>query len=268
MPGSSRRGAAARLGHGHGPQLGVVGQPAVQRAQERPAAALEVLPGVLAVQDDRDERLFPAGRARVAAARLDEPRDEVVGRRLGVPAGVGEADQIRQRVIAERAGDACAAGARRTYGRVEPLRLLDVAVAVARERRRRACAPGSARRSPSTGSRRAATSGTMASDTEPFGRPQARRPAAEQPLVAGRRPRRAARRASSGCAKRWRGIARVGVGALVDVGVAQQRQNRVIERRGRDLDLAARRRPSRYSGIDRVQQLELDVARAAPCPPR
>ena len=45
----------------------------------------------------------------------------------------------------------------------------------------------------------------------------------------------------------------------VDVRVAQQRQNRVIERRRRDLDLAAgRRRP--VFGNDHVQQLELDRA--------
>ena len=40
---------------------GWLGQAAVERAQKRPAAALEMLPGVLAVEDDRDERLSPAG---------------------------------------------------------------------------------------------------------------------------------------------------------------------------------------------------------------
>ena len=63
----------------------MVGQPPVQRPQERPAAALEVLPGVLAVEDDRDERLSPAGALAIAPAGLDQPADEVVGRRVGAP---------------------------------------------------------------------------------------------------------------------------------------------------------------------------------------
>ena len=52
---------------------------------------------------------------------------------------------------------------------------------------------------------------------------------------------------------------RVGVRPQVDVGVAQQRQNRVVERRRRQLDLAARGRVA-VLGNDPVQQLELDLA--------
>src|SRR5687768_15095513 len=48
------------LAHRHGAQLGMGGQPSVQRAQERTTLSLIVLPGVLAVQDDEDGRLSPA----------------------------------------------------------------------------------------------------------------------------------------------------------------------------------------------------------------
>src|SRR4029450_10429142 len=42
----------ARFGHRHGPELGVLGQQPVERAEKWPAAAFEMLPGVLAVEDD------------------------------------------------------------------------------------------------------------------------------------------------------------------------------------------------------------------------
>ena len=52
-------------------------QPAVERAQERPAAALEVLPGIFAVQDDRD-----AAPRRPAGALADSGgRPRRAGRR-------------------------------------------------------------------------------------------------------------------------------------------------------------------------------------------
>ena len=51
---------------------------------------------------------------------------------------------------------------------------------------------------------------------------------------------------------------RVGVRAQVHVGVAQQRQNRVIERRGRDLNLAAGGSLA-ILGDDAVQELQLDA---------
>ena len=72
------------------------------RAEEGAAASLEVLPGVLAVQDDGDGGFSPAGARRVAAARFDQLSDEVVGGGIGIPAGVGEPDQVGQRVIAKR----------------------------------------------------------------------------------------------------------------------------------------------------------------------
>jgi len=44
--------ATARLAHRDGPELGMAGEPPVERAQKRPPAPLEVLPGVFAVEDD------------------------------------------------------------------------------------------------------------------------------------------------------------------------------------------------------------------------
>ena len=79
-------------------------------------------------------RLSPAGPRRGTAGPASTSRPtKSSAAASGGPAGVGEPDQIRQHVIAERARDRRAAGARRRYGRVEPLGLLDVAVAVARE---------------------------------------------------------------------------------------------------------------------------------------
>ena len=68
----------ARLRHRHGSHLRMTGQATIERPEERPSAALEVFPGVLAVQDDRDERVSPAGPVPIAAARLDQPGDEIV----------------------------------------------------------------------------------------------------------------------------------------------------------------------------------------------
>ncbi len=53
-------GAGRGLRDRHRPQLGVVREPAIQRPEERTALALVVLPGVFAVQDDRDDGLSPA----------------------------------------------------------------------------------------------------------------------------------------------------------------------------------------------------------------
>ena len=92
---SCRARRRAGFGHRDRPKLGMAGEPPVKRAEERAAAALEMLPGVLAVQDDRDERLSPAGRGRVAPAGLRQPRDEIVGRRVGRPAGIDEPDRDR-----------------------------------------------------------------------------------------------------------------------------------------------------------------------------
>ena len=51
-----------------------------------------------------------------------------------------------------------------------------------------------------------------------------------------------------------------GMRAQVDVGVAQQRQDRVVERRRRDLDLAARRPRRRYSGMTAFSSSSSTVA--------
>ena len=108
--------APARLAHRDGPELRMRGEPPVERPQERPSAPFEMLPGVLAVEDDEDDRLSPSARGREPAPRFRQPRDEVVGRRVGRPAGIDEADQIRQRVIAEPARDLHAPPASTRYG--------------------------------------------------------------------------------------------------------------------------------------------------------
>ena len=255
----------ARLPHRDGPELGVRGQAAIERAQERAAAAFEVLPGVLAVEDDRDERLSPAGAVAVAPAGLDEPRHEVVGRRFGRPAGVGEADEIRQHVIAERARDPRAAGPH-AGRRVEALGLLDVSVAVARERHaERARENQLVGRHPREARRGDERHHRVRHGA--FRRPQPHRPAAEQPLVARGRRARAARRRPPDATKRWRGRRAVGMRPQIDVRVAEQRQNRVIEGRRRQLDLPSRRGVAVF-GDHLVQQLELDLVAAAPCRPR
>src|SRR5207302_4033703 len=63
----------ARLGHRHRRELSMALEPAVQGAQEGPAAAVEMLPGVFSVQNDGDEGLFPAGARTAAAAGAAEP---------------------------------------------------------------------------------------------------------------------------------------------------------------------------------------------------
>ncbi len=77
MPFRARRGPRGRLGHRHRAKLRMRRQHAVKRPQERPAAPLEVLPGIFAVENDRDGRLFPAARLRKAPACLDHAVDEV-----------------------------------------------------------------------------------------------------------------------------------------------------------------------------------------------
>ena len=77
-----RRGRArGRLGHGDGLDVGGRSSAPIERAQERPAAAGVVLPRVLAVEDHRHGRDFPAGRLprtggppRARARRNRRPR--------------------------------------------------------------------------------------------------------------------------------------------------------------------------------------------------
>ena len=81
--------AATRLAHRHGSKLGMARETAVEGAQERAPAAFEVLPGVLTVEDDGDQRFSPAGACSVfrpastsrdtrssAAASACRPRSE------------------------------------------------------------------------------------------------------------------------------------------------------------------------------------------------
>ena len=91
-----------RLGHRDGLDVGGVRQRPVQRAQERPAAAVVILPGVLAVEDDRNGRDFPAAGLRESPARGADVLDEIGRGRAGVPRLVVKADAIRHRVIAEQ----------------------------------------------------------------------------------------------------------------------------------------------------------------------
>src|SRR5688572_22271998 len=87
----------------HCPNLGMRGQTPVQGPEEGPAPALEMLPRVLAVQDDGDDRFSPAALGAVTPSGLGKPLDKVRGCCLGIPPGIVEADQVRQRVVAEQA---------------------------------------------------------------------------------------------------------------------------------------------------------------------
>ena len=79
-----RRGRR-RLGHGDGADVGGLGQGCIERAQERPAAAGVMLPGILAVEDHANGTDFPAGGRAESSAGLADPLDEICGRRTRVP---------------------------------------------------------------------------------------------------------------------------------------------------------------------------------------
>src|SRR5262249_38356587 len=91
----------ARLRHRDRPQLGVVRETLIQGAEERPAAALEMLPGVFAVQNHENRWLFPTRPHAGSPTRFRQTRDEVVGCRVRAPARVLKADRVRQHVVAE-----------------------------------------------------------------------------------------------------------------------------------------------------------------------
>src|SRR5262249_45914660 len=80
----------------------------VERLEEVVAVERVVLPGIFAVVGD--EHGVVAGR-RVAVGELYELAREVRGGVIAVPGGVGEADEIRERVVAEEAAHAGAAQA-------------------------------------------------------------------------------------------------------------------------------------------------------------
>src|SRR5262249_8889032 len=122
----------ATLGHRDRPQLRVNLEPAIEGAQEGTAAIGEMLPGVLAVEDDRDEGFSPAGSLGVTATGLDQPGNEILRGLFRRPARVHETDSVGEQVIAKRAWNGRAA---RTYQvrRVQLLGLFDDAARVARK---------------------------------------------------------------------------------------------------------------------------------------
>ena len=71
----------------------------VQLAQERPAVAVVVFPGVLAIQDDGHQGV--AAGAENAGAVLADAAQEILRGGGGVHLGIDEADQVAQEVIAE-----------------------------------------------------------------------------------------------------------------------------------------------------------------------
>ena len=185
---------------------GCVCEPAVQRAKERPPAALEVLPGVLAVQDDRDERLFPAGPFAIArgpprpgaptkssaAASAAQPAyakpirsDSAWSRNAQATLAPPARDRVRPRT-AVRAGRPVRAPSRVKRGAERPRENQLVGGHPAGSRPRRPAAPW--RRTP-----------TLPTAT---GRPAAGRTAARGSAAA----RSSCSAASSGCTNRCRGI--------------------------------------------------------------
>ncbi len=216
-------------------------QLAVQRAKERPAAAVEMLPGILAVEDDRDDAPLPR---RFAPRSGGPPRPggstKSAGRRRRRPSRSTTNPMRSDSEWSRNTQATSAPPALHAVRRVEALRLIDD------PRRRRGpksdakrvrqnllvrrhpresrpsppAAPWRPTPSPRTATGRRARRRTAVRDTRP------RVPAARW------RPRDAGT-AASASATRMR--------AQVDVGVAQERQNRVVERRRRDLDLARAR---------------------------
>ena len=183
------------------------------------------------------KRLFPAGPARGSAGPLRPAGRRSPRRPLRRPS---RRTKIRSDRTARDRGTRTRRAAPPVVSsvrRVEPFRLLDVPVAVARQRHAERAGQNQlvGRHPAKAGLGDERHHGVR---HRAFGRPQPGRPAAEQPLVAGRRPFELL----DGILGMHETLARhrrVGVRAQVHVGVAQQRQNRVIERRGRNLDLAA-----------------------------
>src|SRR6185437_3779997 len=120
------------LRHRHGRERWMRGEAAIERAQERPPLPFVMLPGILAVQDDEDRGVSPASPCCEARACVGESRDEIVGRGVGVPRCVAEANEIRECVIAESAGDLLAVLAD-TVRAIERVRMLDVSAVIAEE---------------------------------------------------------------------------------------------------------------------------------------
>ena len=231
------------------------GERPVECAQERATAAVEVLPGVLAVEDDGDERYAPVGTLGVATPRFDEPPDEVSGRGLGRPRRVGEADEVGECVIAEHAGDLVLPRPY-TVRTVENLRLLQVTIPVARQR-----GTDTAREDQLVG--RHPLQACIIRERNhrvrhrPFRWPEpTRRLAKDAGVVLDRPPQllRGIFRVPEPLARH----ARVRVRAQEHVAIAEQRQNGMVEGGRRELYLTAGRR----GGVLRnhlAQDLEFDL---------
>src|SRR5690606_22111170 len=85
------------VGHRHRPDAAFPpGEPPEEFGEEGLARARVVLPGVFAVEDDRDER--PVAEAAVDPRDLSE---QIVDRVTGGGAGVGEADPIGEPPVAK-----------------------------------------------------------------------------------------------------------------------------------------------------------------------
>ena len=245
-----------RLVHRDGLQFGMGGQRAVEGAEERPALPLVVFPGVLPVQDDRHHGFGAAGARRKPPACLDDPANKVGSRGGGIPGRVGKANQVRQHVIPEEAGHFPAACSDRV-GPVQDLWLLEVSVPVARQ----AGAEG-AREDRLVGGHplEARLCGQRDDGVRhrALRRPQPDRPPAEALFVvdggALQLRRRVFRMAEA--LPRHPGVR---MRPQVDVGVTDQRQDRMVEGRRGDLDLT----PGgglRVLGHDPAEDLEFHLA--------
>ncbi len=100
MQDGRRRTALQRLRYGNCFQGGLPFQTRVQRVQERLPVIGIGLPAVLAVQDDRDQRIRHAVPARQLAA-LEDASHEVLGGAPGLPRHVREPDPIGELPVAE-----------------------------------------------------------------------------------------------------------------------------------------------------------------------
>src|SRR5262249_43414098 len=73
--------------------------PPVQLAKKGPPAAVIILPGVLSIENDGDQRVASTGQN--AGTVLADTDQEVVGGLRGVHTGVHEADEVAKEMIAE-----------------------------------------------------------------------------------------------------------------------------------------------------------------------
>ena len=251
------RGLPTGVGHRDSPQVGIRREAAVQRAQEGPTAALEVFPGVFAVQDDWDEGIRPSRSRRISPAGLDEPRHEIAGGGVGSPPGVGKANEVGQEVIPKdtrnpRGSDLHAVGG------IQLFRMVEMALAIASE-----CGAERAGQNELVGRHPGEPGGCGQGNHRIRHRalrgPQTNRPPAEQALVKVRRACQLLHRVLRVHEALSRHL-RVRVRPQVNIRIAQQWQNGVVERRRRDLDLTAGgRRP--VLGDDLVEQLELHLVK-------